>query len=556
MAAEVSRAQAVTRTVDDSQSLQALSSAIRCGRSIETTDDGRWSVRWDITQRARAALGYAKQDDLALARFFERYLDTFEVKSAKFKKGIGASPADVAVIKEAHAAILDRLSSHFHPEQTSNLDPIVAITTWRAKHLDEMQHPFTGNGQQKLFDIYERENAPFDKAYRQAQTSSLATLQMYRLQRQIYALQYRQKSQKEIYAQRDAADFRKKIEAKAGWLEQDLLFWKRENEGRANVSQKISERDKEKIEQICLYPEFVLQLEIDPVFRNQFYNFVFRWTAEGGKDVVDIAIQLPFYCSRLALFQADKAEGRLHDLIRLQETNQADIPKRKFVSILMNGEEVDLCDYGREITFDRGTLYQVTRTVAQVCDSFLEKKNGVVGEYSCIAKKGVVRANGPINPQFFGLQEKAGFNLYRQDWYKQLPALETLTKAQVTKRYGVEPEHALVVVRALSDRLPKEQAIEIGGSSSWIELISPRADGSFDVYPIAKQAPQWPMGMFSTLKFIYSTQKGLIRFADEALQTNGFHAGFALQVTQTQVIRFWEKIRSDILAERRNELVF
>jgi hypothetical protein len=373
--------------------------------------------------------------------------------------------------------------------------------------------------------------------------------QIWRLERQILALQYRRKDQKEIYEK--SAGFQQRVE----WLTENLLAWKKEKKDLANMVQEVTASDRRKIEQTCFYKEILSQLENDDQFRDSFYRFVFRNTQAGGKDAVDIAIQLPYYAEQLAQHRIDKAEGRFHDLFSMQQECGQGRVKRKFVSLKMDGQEIDISDEKTVVVFDQNNVKRrVEKTVSEVFFSI--KQQAAKGEYQFVATKGVVRIGAYLNPCWFNQPIAAGIDVAQTDWHTELTPSETLTHDDVFKRYGAHPTYALLIARCGTPAKPNSEGVPFGGSHSWIEAVVPGRDKQYNVYPIGKNLYPWESGLQELLN-LFGTKRATIRIESDILLTNNLtHAAYAFQASHAQVKKFWHKVGQDISKERNNELYF
>jgi hypothetical protein len=149
-------------------------------------------------------------------------------------------------------------------------------------------------------------------------------------------------------------------------------------------------------------------------------------------------------------------------------------------------------------------------------------------------------------------------DLHRQNWETQLPVLETLTRQQVIDRYGVNPEHALIVSRGTRGQpLDQEETIMIDEGHSFVDALVETEKDKFALYSVGKYAFPWPKGILETLFYIFNTQRGVIRTCDENnTYLHRHHAAYAMQANEAQIKRFFEKLRQDIFKERQNEIIF
>jgi len=597
------------------QSLQELQKAIYAGQVIVGNDDGTWAVRSRISQIVYEILGfifgenYTKKANLELGIFFENYLKSFETKSSKFKRGIAADPKNDDLIESTKEAIIRRLRDHeLEEERAIRVTQKLGDGTKVVKTLQQLTVERTVlRNHQKLhlqkeevlkqadYDKLEEKIFELDTLIRNGRKHAYAALGIHRIERQTVAALYRERNQKKIYNKKSQTNLKKSCaEHNKRWLTKDLLEWKKQAlekkdaNGRKlptpNVQKELTAREKEKIAQTCFFPKFVKLLKEDPQIREEYYKFVFRNTADGGKDAADIAVQLPVHQKKLMKSILDKREGRLHDLFKIEEApfhqhGEHRSGLRKFVSLKIEGQHCDIFDEEKKVVFDEATPYKVTRSVKEVFRSFY-KKNEEMGEYEAIQSKGIVRLHGVINPEFGEPQEDLSIfysvarsiynfffatqrplppaiDLHRVDWMKQMKPLETLSHGEVVARYAAQPEHALIAVRATRGQPPSEaDTVMIDDSHSFLELVVPNEQGKYDVFPLGKYAFPYPRGALDTLFYIFNTQRGTVRMDENSFYNHRHHAAYSLQASAEHVKRFWEKLRRDLNKERNNEVIF
>jgi len=220
---------------------------------------------------------------------------------------------------------------------------------------------------------------------------------------------------------------------------------------------------------------------------------------------------------------------------------------KKEITLLMNGKRESLYDESREITFNDLSVH----TVGEIFKSFAAK-NEEMGEFEYYQKDGILHSC-PKQPRV---------DLSRDDWWKTISELETLTKEEAELRYGCGIDHGLIVVRAsrqhpdeiASDGKPK---IHVGETHGWTQAVVPRSDGKFSVYAVGKYGDPYPSGLVDTFLYTFKTVKAIVTLSDEnEFYSHREHSFIALPAGPDNIEKYFNKVREDLLKARRGELVF
>jgi len=460
-----------------------------------------------------------KQNPLEVARFLADELSIVEIESEKI---VGfCRHASCAAIEGAIAAMQKKLLPTLRQELSRHR--LAALFQKRYESLSEWGR--TGKGKEEL----EAVTNEFCKKMSLAEGHRLIA-EFSRLQ---HALQYRQK--------KDLVAGEEKINPEhERWLSGALCFWKGTHF--PAMPQELSPLEIKKIKACCRYKNFVPDLQHDPLFAREFFEFAFRNILDDTPTAITIGAEFPAIMKRLRSAFIDKRIYRLGAaILRVQEKITLDGPE-KDVEIKVKGHFVSLRDERRRIIFSE----TVTRSLGQIFDSFA-LKNTITGEFECL-QEGIIHFP-PKRPPI---------DLAKKEWWKELAPFETVNRHTLENRYGVvlEPGQGIIAVHASRQYL---EGIRFDGSHSWFEAAIPGDDGSYQIIPVGKypDVEPCPTGAFETLLYSYASWPAYLNYPDRnTFYTHRQQEKVAYIARPEELGRWLEKIRHDLLAVREKSLFF
>jgi hypothetical protein len=319
------------------------------------------------------------------------------------------------------------------------------------------------------------------------------------------------------------------------WLTNAILFWRATHF--PEMPGPLSDLAKKKIKECSRYPHLIPRLQREPIYAREFFEFAFRNVLDDTSDAVAISAEFPTIMTRLRAAFIDKRICRLSaPILRFVGGLEKD------VLLQFEGHFVSLRDETLPIQFSTGLI----KTIGQIFDSFA-LKNTIVGDFECL-QQGIIHFP-PKRPPV---------NLVKKEWWKDFASFETLTKAELEKRYRVElkPEQGIIAIHASRQHL---QGIRFDGSHSWFETAVPDGKGSYQIIPIGKypDVEPYPTGPFETLFYTYATWPAYINYPDEnTFYNHREHIAVPHIASPEAIARWLEKVGSDLQSERARKLFF
>lgn len=515
------------------RSLAAFNAAVTAGNSIICNEDGSWDCRWNITQLVRRFFGWEKDDTLNMARFFKKHLRNLETPSEAFTNTFSTYPS--IEITQAIDAIKVRLRPYIEEETAKRR----ALKASKATILAEKAAlPVDATDVQKK--TVQAKLKELQAALKQARRDAHASRNIKKLEKHSIALQLRSTLQEEITARVNPTQ-----EADEAWLKEKLGKWK--SRQFPAMSSLPSDDESRRITETCSLKEIIDLCKQDPHYRENYFRFVFRNSlgACENREAVDIATQFPTIQKRITKAFLDKRVKRLkNNGIRFHQVppfrDGAELVSlKKDVTFLINKEHKSLVKDSAVIDFGSGTV----KTIRQLFKEEFEEKDTKTGEFEYLAD-GIVHSF-PQLPRV---------DLTKQDYWKELPEWETLTTEQLQARYpDANLAHGLIVVKASR----QHQDLRVDGTHAWLEVATPKGDGTFAILSFGKLANVFPKGIVQLFFYIFQTKQGIISYPDEnEVYSHRQHHAVPLEATGEQIGRLLEKVRTDMLRARDGNFIF
>lgn len=515
------------------------------GKSIVGCADGNWYCRWNITQVIRRLLGWQEYDDIGTALFFRRYLRNREITSATFKDRFDEDGLDE--IQRTSQAIVTRLRTYIDREKARKQE----LEQQEAPIKAELAKISTFKGMEE--DAKKKLKNPLKEQLRNLK-EELGVLKCSTLEKEfeqhVVALKYRATAQNEIH--------RTKFQrADKQWLTEELRAWKQFQF--PPIPEEVSNTENDAITRTCQYPEVVQMLRADPDYKDWYFRFVFR-NSSTIQNAVDIAVQFPTITKRLVVTFLDKRVKRLkNDGIHFTESKD----RQKDVQLLIEGKYHSLRSDTQRVIFNDATGMSMGAIMRE-----LKERNYVLGSLEYL-QNGLVRCH-PKYPQC---------NFENPEWWKELPAFEILTKAEIESRYDIQLDqkglHGVMIVRASAEK----DGLKVLDNHSWILVAAPIAQNRFAMIPVGKYAQEFILHIIPTLKaylpkaiarlaipvvelllklfFIFRTKKAIVTCFDEnEFYYHRRHFFLPKPLTKDQFDRLMDKIKNDLQLARDGNLIF
>lgn len=272
-------------------SLTSFIDAVNSSQPLAFTADGKWYQRNRIDALFRRYIGWEKDDELSVARYFSEFLKTYELSSHSIKT-LSSDGVTEEQLKTATSAIRNRLQRYVEKEQNC----IHRCEAFKEKLLVKKQQQLNvfnayqnSIEAQKAFTDVNDTIKIVDRAITTAKKEALATYHITHIERSLLAMKWRKTSQEEIYQKPS-----EELQENTIWLEAELLKWKDKQYPKyPTTEQGITDFDRLKIVRTCYYPQIVSLLKQDSLFFNEYCKFVFYNTRKNWVESVDVAAQFP-----------------------------------------------------------------------------------------------------------------------------------------------------------------------------------------------------------------------------------------------------------------------
>lgn len=294
----------------------------------------------------------------------------------------------------------------------------------------------------------------------------------------------------------------------------------------------FSARELQQLENASRYPEFVASLK-----QSELQNTFFEWILRDGNESIPF-IEFPEVCERI--IQA-RLSGRISGLRRIGD---------KILALPFEGQYRSIMDPQLKITF-RGNY---TLTVEEIFEIFARKEVEVGNlEYM---QDGIVNWN--IHKLAYwdaDLEKHIPIDISKENWWEEMPLLETLSRKEVFKRYGHRLKAREWIAAPVATR--GNPNLDFNETHAYLEIVIPRKEGDYAVYNFGKLATVYPANTLDRLKMLTKTVHGTIAFPDDTSyythRQRGFHP-FVIDAKQGQ--QLMRKICGDIHTSRAMNLSY
>jgi hypothetical protein len=411
------------------------------------------------------------------------------------------------------------------------------------------------------------------------------------LSRRLTALQYRMECRKPL----DAAQ---KVDQ--GSYDLLLAFAKELKQNNSlYVEKELNQRDLEKIEEACRYPKFAKLLLESQEIRNFFLKSVIRDRAD-----VDLFIQYPHLFEKLKNAYLIPRIGRfVQRVLLVEKRNQPLGGTEKIVTLpfwtARGIEKINILDDAAKVTFHEGW----TLSIKEAFEVFA-KKNEDHGDLEFFGSTGVSNWNsrelGTYIPQseqnsfesmgtfnqltslhsFLTILNWLGVNptqkqyhrilLDREEWWKQLPIFESLSKEEIEKRHPFieieQPDGSSKVVplkleagewlvTANSSRTTAD--LDLDDRHGYVVIYIPQPDGQYYCYPFGKFAEKFAVTLLEKVLFLVGTLRAKVAYPDENMfYSQRQHAVYPRKVSPEWGHFVMNLIRLDMIKAREKNLIF
>ncbi len=316
----------------------------------------------------------------------------------------------------------------------------------------------------------------------------------------------------------------------------------------------LTKRDDENMRQVCAYPEFVEVLLKDKKLQDNF----FKWSIRDNNGVSQF-VEFPAASARIAAANLAKRVGRFSaGLFAIQkqkiDSSESKISE-KVICLPFNTsskvEYISLLDEDKKVVLNGG----LELTIRKIIDLFA-KKNAEFTDLEFFASTGITNWNTmELGPRDAKTNAYAHADLTAADWWKNLPALEEISQAEVEARYGEKPADGEWLVCVKSGRQTLDQDFE--QRHSYLEIAIPSTKGNYGIYPFGHYPLRFPRSPFEAIKFLAKVTLGRINYPDN----NTFfsmrqHAVHAIKLAPQQSAKLMQVIQQDLIKGLQGNFTF
>lgn len=512
---------------------------VRNGESLTVSSHGSLTTRWKIVALLRRLFGWGASDDLAIARYFAQYLESFETTSARIRL-MSHDGVTSEQIEAAANAVRARIQYLADKEERAIQPQIVACQAKKAHLLAQREQLLlspliVANALELRRAETQKINKQIESVNKQIiriKEKAYAQNQLQYIERAMIGKKYRGMRQDAIYAAKPA-DFDQSVE----WFKKELIQWKSTRFPR--MDEIITPTDLAAIQRTCYYPEIVKLAKRDYAFFDGYCKSVFFNTKQTWEQRVDVAIQTPASSDRLSKGFLDKRHNVLNnDLITFSEQVNADGSIVKQTSLKINKTHYSMANLDQEVAF----AVDDKTTVNEILQSFAGKNVRDMGEYETF-QDGVLHFH-PKQPDI---------DLNGDDWWMRMPVLLELTKQEAEARYGTAiPEgQAILSVNATRQNL----GLTAEGNHAFLEAAIPQANGKYRIFPFGKYADKYPQGQLESFLYSFRTHRGTLCVDENIFYTHREVTRAPIFVDQEHINRFFAKVKEDLIKVHNNALV-
>lgn len=326
-------------------------------------------------------------------------------------------------------------------------------------------------------------------------------------------------------------------------LDERALRWKKKQPLLAYKP--LTQQDKECLQGAIAYPEFVELLLQDPALEKKFFKWVLR-------DHIDPApfIEFPFTQEKLVKHhfsgRISRHGGRVLKIKKVFQSNRAE----KMLTLPFEGIDISILDPAATVVF-KGNL---TLTIEEIFTLF-KNKNLEVGDLEFMSE-GITNWNihklGWKNAQ---TNEYEMVDITKKGWWRDLPALETLSKEVLQERYRCRLDPLQWVVALCASRTSAN--LDFNQCHAYLEVAIPIGNGRYNIYDFGKLATYYPEQGLDSLTFFCTTTHATVAFPDESIfYTHRQHVNKPFIISSLQGFRLMDALAADIQRYRDKNFVY
>ncbi|MEI8365011.1 MAG: hypothetical protein WCF65_01215 [Parachlamydiaceae bacterium] len=370
--------------------------------------------------------------------------------------------------------------------------------------------------------------------------------QLHHLARRVSGLKYRIGVENEGL---DRASIDPTLETKLLTLAQS---WK--NDQPLYIDKALTARDKEKIAELCSYPHCANLLLTNKGFRKSFFVWAIR--DNGG---VSQFVEYPATAERIKSSFIASRVGRLgKDLLCIQKRDRDSIPNGAQEKVMTlpfctgaKVERVSILDDTKEIEMYGGWRLSIKKIF-----EVFANKNHHIGDLEFFGSTGInVWNSHELGRWNEAKQTYDGIDLSTEEWWKELPILEEVTKDQLEARYQITLEPGQWLVCGKATRQTPD--LDIAGQHGFMEMAVPTEDGLYRTFPFANFPNVFPSTVFQLMTFLGNTLPSKVAYPDEnVFYSQRQTAAHPIPLSPNDGARVMSKVRDEAIKARAGSTIF
>lgn len=310
----------------------------------------------------------------------------------------------------------------------------------------------------------------------------------------------------------------------------------------------ISERDLLQIITTSQYPEFVYLLIEDKILRD---NFMI-WTFQDGNSP-KVFIEYPSLQEKLRICLLSNRIGKINNqflkIRKVEKFYKGEFFYEKIVTLPFEGLEINILNPKQKVTF-KGHL---TLTMEEIFEVF-KNKNFRVGNLEFLSQ-GICNWNVHKWGFWDALEkEYSVINLHQNNWWKQLPVIEIISREEASKRYEQNLDGKNWCVAATATR--SSPTLDYENTHAFLEIAIPTIHG-YCIYDFGKFATFFPTTFFEGLSVFCQNLHAAVAYPDENIfyshRQQTYH-GFV--INEEQGLKLMDAIKYDVIKSNQKNFVY
>lgn len=296
------------------------------------------------------------------------------------------------------------------------------------------------------------------------------------------------------------------------------------------------------------YPLFIKRLAKHQKLRDRFFSWVLR-----ERNRADVFIEFPQLVQKFEKAHLSYRIGRVsYETLRIHTSND-----QRFKQVTLpffNGIDVErynVLDDEQTISLNGGRKLKIR----EVFEGF-GKKWETAGDLEFFGTKGIMSWDS----REFGwwdheLNKFIRINFAEEEWWKQLPVMETITADEVFQRYGCRLGEGEWAVSGMASRVSLDHAVE--DQHGYMDVLIPCDQGRFQICTFGKYLKKYPLTLFDNILCVMDTGVARIAYPDDnAFYSFRQHAGHPIVLSSNQGLDLMGILKSEITEALENNRVF